>query len=61
MRMHSTMYPISYLLAVLLFAIVLASATERLSSPELEEAMKALISKVRKEQMWPSRPHQMSR
>lgn len=55
------MYRRIYLLAVLLFAIVLASATEGLSSPELEEAMKALISKVRKDQMWPSRPHQLSR
>jgi len=61
MRILSTMYLTSYLLAVLLFAIVLASATERLSSPELEEAMKTLVAKVRADQMWPSRPHQMSR
>lgn len=61
MRTHSTMYLTMYLQAVLLLAVALASAAERLSSPELEEAMKALISKVRKDQMWPSRPHQLGR
>ncbi len=55
------MHTVFYLLAALVFNVALASITKKLSIPEIQEAMKALVDEVREDQMWPSRPHQINR
>jgi len=55
------MHTVFYLLAALVFNVAHASITQKLSIPEIQEAMKALVDEVREDQMWPSRPHQINR
>lgn len=55
------MRTIFYLLAALLSNVALTSVTNPFPAPEIEEAMKALLTEVRQNQMWPSRPHQVKR
>ena len=55
LRTPSTMHSVFYILATFLSIVIFASATNDLSLPEMENAMKALITKVREEQVCPSR------
>lgn len=53
------MHLIFFFIAALLSTIALASAAGDMSPPEREEALKALVAQVRKDQMWPPRPHRI--
>ena len=52
------MHFIFHFSVALLSTATFASASNDLSRPEIDRAMKSLVSKVREEQIWPSRPQQ---